>query len=453
MILFVHVQALSTHSRCGARKRLTLNSMKGRSSSFSRLWMNEQNGEASEDNHDFFVEAFAAEPAKAKPKAEPVIEEEIPASPVFALETVRTGKGDEIVTRKALAIDMPRVIPPGTVGDNKDWLLWCQMRDDEIDEDVVKFNSGRICFATSRNGLTNWKFDIDSPIMGPNKENGDWFYFDAEHIGLGDVIQPGDRAQQKFNTMGGVFLMYIFGGRNEIEEIGDEETKIAVKGSKLEIGVAVSQDGAHWSRVEGPSPFGGIVEFGKEGEFDHAYAGWPSVIEISNDYRMYYHTYDRKDGMFKVGYAVASDGLMTWKKKGLVFAGSTSGDFDRRGATKRHVVNLPDGTYKMWYEGISDDGEHSIGIATSLDGVKWTAKPDPVFTANKEDSQAWDSGGVGSPHLVWIPQRKIWRMYYSGSSSSEGGHHDDTGELGRLFATNIGVAESLDEEGESWVRL
>ena len=51
--------------------------------------------------------------------------------------------------------------------------------------------------------------------MGPNKENGDWFYFDAEHVGLGDVIQPGDRAQNKFNTQGSVYLMYIFGGRNE----------------------------------------------------------------------------------------------------------------------------------------------------------------------------------------------------------------------------------------------
>lgn len=399
------------------------------------------------------IEAFSAEPAKAKPKEE-LPQEEILASPIFALESVRMGKGDEKVTRKALAIDMPRVIPPGTVGNNRDWLLWCHCRDDEIDGDVVKFNSGRICFATSRNGLTNWKFDEDSPIMGPNKENGDWFYFDAEHIGLGDVIQPGDRAQNKFNTMGGVFLMYIFGGRNEIEEIGDEEgKKMEVKGSKLEIGVAVSQDGAHWSRVEGPSPYGGIVDYGKEGEFDHAYVGWPSVIEIGNDYRMFYHTYDRKDGMYKIGLAMATDGLMTWKKKGMVFAGSTSGDFDRRGATRRHVVNLLDGSYKMWYEGISETGEHSIGVATSQDGFKWTANTEPVFTANKDDSTAWDSGGVGSPHVVWIPQRKVWRMYYSGTSSTSGGHHDDTGELGELFATNIGVAESLDEDGEEWRRL
>ena len=49
------------------------------------------------------------------------------------------------------------------------------------------------------------------------------------------------------------------------------------------------------------------------------------MIEIGNGYRMFYHTYDRKDGMYKIGLAMATDGLMTWKKKGMVFAGSTSG--------------------------------------------------------------------------------------------------------------------------------
>ena len=48
----------------------------------------------------------------------------------------------------------------------------------------------------------------------------------------------------------------------------------------------------------------------KGGDFDEAYVGYPTVIEIGNEYRLYYHTYDRKDGMYKVGLAVAKDGLM-----------------------------------------------------------------------------------------------------------------------------------------------
>ena len=391
---------------------------------------------------------FSADPAVPKPPPEPVPNE--PVGSLFALEDVLKNK--EGVEYSVLGVDMPRVIPPGTVGNNREWLLWCQMRDDKIDSNIMQINSGRIVFATSRDGLRNWKFDEDSPIMGPSKENGDWFYFDAEHIGLGDVIQPGDRAQNKFNTQGGVYLMYTFGGRNEDVDIEGK----SIRGSKLECGVCVSQDGAHWSRVEGPSPFGAILECGQKGDFDEAYAGYPSVIEIGGEYRMYYHTYDRKDGMYKVGLAVAKDGLMNWTKKGMVFAGSKSGDFDRKGVTRRHVVNMEDGTYRMWYEGVSEEGEHSIGVATSPDGVKWTvANEQPVFTANREDPAAFDSAGVGSPHLVYLPTRKVWRMYYTGSSQEDGElvHHDDTGTATKIKPTKLGVAESLDELGLVWERL
>lgn len=78
------------------------------------------------------------------------------------------------------------------------------------------------------------------------------FYFDAEHIGLGDVIQPGAKAQSVFNTVGNIFLMYTFGGNAEVSTLpaGEFATQ-KVAGTKLEIGVAVSQDGVHWSRVEG----------------------------------------------------------------------------------------------------------------------------------------------------------------------------------------------------------
>ena len=391
---------------------------------------------------------FSAEPAKEKPPPEPVEKERV--GPLFSLEDVLKGTDKDY---SVLGVDMPRVIPPGTIGNNREWLLWCQMRDDKMDDNIMKINSGRICFATSRNGVTNWKFDEDSPIMGPSKESGDWFYFDAEHIGLGDVIQPGDRAQNKFNTQGGVYLMYIYGGRNEEVEL---EGKM-VKGTRLECGVCVSQDGAHWSRVEGHSPFGAILECGQEGDFDEAYCGYPSVIEIGSEYRMYYHTYDRKDGMYKVGLAVAKDGLMKWMKKGMVFAGSVSGAYDRKGATRRHVVNMEDGTYQMWYEGVSEDGEHSIGVAVSTDGIKWTVPNEhPVFTADKEHPGAFDSAGVGSPHLVYLPQRQVWRMYYTGSSQQDGEatHHDDTGGLTTsIKPTKIGVAESLDDKGLVWKRL
>ena len=101
--------------------------------------------------------------------------------------------------RSYLNLGMPRVLPPGKA--DEDWLLWFHARDDQLADDVVKLSTGRILFASSKDGLSGWKFHEDSPVLNPNKENdGDWYFFDSEHVGLGDVIQPGEKANEKFAT-------------------------------------------------------------------------------------------------------------------------------------------------------------------------------------------------------------------------------------------------------------
>lgn len=131
---------------------------------------------------------------------------------------------------------------------------------------------------------------------------------------------------------------------------------------------------------------------GKEDEFDHQFIGWPCVVEQGADYKMYYHTYNPKIKKFVIGLAVAKDGLLKWTKKGAVFEGGGQECFDCCGAARRHVVILPGGGYKMWYEGISAVGGHAIGMATSEDGVVWSRHSDvPVFAASS-DGSAWDAG-------------------------------------------------------------
>lgn len=101
--------------------------------------------------------------------------------------------------RDYVNLGMPRVLPPGQAGE--DWLLWFHARDSKLADDVVKLSTGRILFASSKDGLSGWKFHEDSPVLNPNKENdGDWYFFDSEHVGLGDVIQPGEKANEKFAT-------------------------------------------------------------------------------------------------------------------------------------------------------------------------------------------------------------------------------------------------------------
>lgn len=107
-------------------------------------------------------------------------------------------------------------------------------------------------------------------------------------------------------------------------------------------------------RVEGPSAYGSVLEIGKKmQEFDALFVGWPSVLEVDNEYWMYYHTYNPISKKFIVGLATAKDGLLKWVKKGAVFSGSDKSDaFDFGGASRRHVIRMDDGTYKMYYEGI-----------------------------------------------------------------------------------------------------
>ena len=65
------------------------------------------------------------------------------------------------------------------------------------------------------------------------------WWFDSEHIGLGDVITPGKGAQSRFVSEDGVYLCYFFGG-NSISTVALGET-VSLKGRKMEIGVAVSK--------------------------------------------------------------------------------------------------------------------------------------------------------------------------------------------------------------------
>ena len=101
----------------------------------------------------------------------------------------------------------------------------------------------------------------------------------------------------------------------------------------------------------------------------------------------------------------------------------------------------------MWYEAVSVSGVSTIGLAVSSNGKDWKKFSDkPVFTPSSTPG-AWDSGGVGAPHLVWLNDKSRWRMYYVGCTA---GGSINTGDEG---VTAIGVAESNDEMGTEFIRI
>lgn len=336
------------------------------------------------------------------------------------------------------SIGMPSVIAPRELTEK--WMLWFHGRGKSLPENLVKGSSGRVYHATSEDGLT-WSIHPDSPVLSPSKEQGDWFYFDSEHVGVGDVLIPGKSAQSLVAVSDGVFFMYTFGGNSDTVVVDGKE----ILGAKMEIGVAISQDGVHWSRIEGDSPYGSVIEKGLDADFDLLFCGWPTIVEDGALFRMFYHSYNAKTKKFVVGAATSSNGVR-WTKKGAVFDGGGKGSFDEMGVTRRHVLRMRDGSLRMWYEGISALGVHSIGLATSRNGMQWERFSDePIF--QRSDGDAFDGGGVGSPRLVYLSDRNRWRMYYVGIPAGSTQNYDGNSDA------VIGVAESSDAEGVYFERM
>lgn len=332
------------------------------------------------------------------------------------------------------SISSPRVIPP--VNEDNIWKLWFTAHFYPENTNLTK--SSHVYHATSVDGLSSWEIHPNSPVVQPSNVEGNWWWHDSHSVNVGDVILPGSgRAQNKFLTSDSVYMMYTYGGTNEASIVDG----VSVRGRKLEIGLAVSQDSLFWSKIEGYSAYCSILQIGEEGDFDRSFVASPSLVETDRGYFMYYHTFDNSIKKYVVGLSEARDGILDWKKLGSVFQGSGQ-EFDAGGVKRRHVNRLTDGTFRMWYEGVSSQGQHSIGLASSRDGIQWTSATDkPVFRHN-DDSSAWDAGGVGSPHVIWIPETQRWRMYYVGFSDSAAVEGD-----------GIGVAESVDETGNNFRRL
>ena len=325
-----------------------------------------------------------------------------------------------------------------------EYVMWYHGRSIEMDADksLPPLSTGRIGRATSKNGLL-WKKDTkgslsedaDDCSLGLNQES--WWGFDTAHVGLGNVLLP--MSTPAIMTEGGVYLMYYMGGSFEETPIGDYTDKdvpedAKIKGMRMKIGVGVSQDGTTWGRVEGDDPTGAcmvpydkndpnMASFGfmrdeSSDDFDikeELYCGWPEVVvDINKEdneksgFLMYYSTMTKEDKKKSIAWAVSKDGFR-WFKRGICLNPDEDG-LDAGGVARCNVFqnakyNENDGTwsdadgYTMLYEGVSPaDNKHRIMMATSADGRKWQKQG--VILDVGESDDAWDSQGVGSPHIL-----------------------------------------------------
>ncbi|CAM9580893.1 unnamed protein product [Discosporangium mesarthrocarpum] len=357
----------------------------------------------------------------------------------------------------SLTVGMPRV--HRYLHDEGDrWVMWYHGQDADFHkngEGVMNIGTGRIGRADSSDGVhwtrTPGQMSLNS-VLDLNTEQ--WWGFDTAHIGLGDVNLG---ASSRVQSDSSLYFMYYFGGNFEETDVVKEyglkkppsggNTTSPPKGVKMRIGMALSQDGINWSRVEGDHPTGACLDVGEKGEWDQLFVGWPTVINHEQkEFRMYYHSFNPDTKRFTVGLATSQDG-MAWNKLGSVFDGGPPGSFDDGGAGRRRIIKVK-GLYHMLYEGVSCEGIHSIGLATSQDGKKWTRISDsPVFERSDPASGGWDSGGVTGPDIVDMGDG-VWHLYYVGQGPARKGAGG-----GEPVQCAVGLAVTENDDFTKWERF
>ncbi|XP_065864084.1 uncharacterized protein [Euphorbia lathyris] len=335
------------------------------------------------------------------------------------------------------------------IGDNEErWFMWYHGSSDTDKTD-------RIGLAVSSNGV-HWIRgsenerscgDDTGVVMNCSKN---WWAFDTESI------RPSELVIMSSQMYSSVYWLYYTGFSSEEVEIPgfstemfenpervDNENK---KDGKYQIGkifkslpgLACSQDGKHWARIEGDLHSGALLDVGSGKKWDSLFIAAPHVVvHSSDDIRMYYYSFDQESGSFALGVARSRDGIR-WVKLGKILGRGKKGGFDELGVKNACVVrSRKDGKYLMAYEGAAANGVRSIGLAVSPDGLKnWERlQEDPILEPQK--GEKWDNMGVRSPCLIQMEDKvDEWRLYYVGVG--EGGGRTGIG-MAISEGSNIGT--------------
>lgn len=226
------------------------------------------------------------------------------------------------------------------------------------------YNNYRILSATSADGI-NW---VQDPGIRINN-NGS---YDNRYAYAPDIIELPDGTYKMYYTglvWGGYGTYYILS--------------------------ALSSDGLTWTKEGGirihPPP---NVTSGD------------TIILSDGTYRMYYSVPGGTSGGAMIISAVSYDGS-TWTVENDIRV-DNGGIYDTQSASHPDIVELPDGTYRMYYGGW-DGTVSSILSAVSSDGLTWTKMAGEVITSGG----IYASVNVGGPHILKL-SGGTYRMYYSG---------------------------------------
>jgi predicted GH43/DUF377 family glycosyl hydrolase len=219
-----------------------------------------------------------------------------------------------------------------------------------------------IGYAESTNGVI-WHSVSDQPVLAVG-DSGTW---DSQSVQVGAIIK-----------IGNTYKMYYTGYSDQYEH--------------WHIGMAVSSDGINWTKV--PSP----VVYGTDNEYRvHV----DEVIQVNNQYYMYYSIISPYTYSNSIGLAISPDGR-NWTKYSGNPVLSSSCAWENSGVYFPSII-YDGNVFKMAY---MNSTSNALGFATSTDGIKWNKDSDnPFFTAT-------ESNGNWTSEVAYPFFRKFNNKYY-----------------------------------------
>lgn len=238
----------------------------------------------------------------------------------------------------------------------------------------------------------------------------------------------------------------VFSRDPSVIDVDEDPTTLTVAGY---FGAAVAQGGVkptaedptrvilRFGALDGRS-FDGAAEVVLEPTeaWEGGVIGHPSALHVGKEIWLFYAAAGG------IGLAKSSDGHVFTRAPGPVLGPSASGwDHDAIPASPG-VVQLPDGSLRLFYEIAKSADSTVIGEASSMDGITWIRKgTGPALAPSALGTDAdppYDDASVGSPSPVLVPSingRATLRVYY--------------GARNHLGARVVGLAARYAEDPES----
>ena len=200
------------------------------------------------------------------------------------------------------------------------------------------------------------------------------------------------------------------GGAGEFDELGGWGPAPLLLGGRIllyytgqadstwRIGLAVSDDGVHFTKLGVVVPLGGAGDFDQDNVYD------PAPLLLDGRILLYYT--GQVGSTYRIGLAASDDGVH-FTKLGVVLPLGALGDFDSK-QTYASAPLLLDGRILLYYTGQADS-TWCIGLAASDDGVHFTKLGVVVPLGGAGD---FDQDNVYDPAPLLLDGRIL--LYYTG---------------------------------------